>query len=152
MECSAFTAPWVVRQEHWLGITPQCFSTVFHTVHLGFAQIGKRSNLIPPPNSRVKLMPGVVTTMCVKTPILGTWAVVMLQLELEGRDRCCGCAWSVAARAMFVQCSLGNSPALLQHVSVQAGSSALWARLCAGCKRHGSFHLFRLFSLRSVSF
>lgn len=65
MGCSAFTAPRVVRHEHWLGIIPQCFSTVFHTVHLDFAQTGKHISLTPPPNSGVKLLPGVVTHVCV---------------------------------------------------------------------------------------
>lgn len=80
-------------------------SAVFHTVHLDFAQTGKNISLTPPPNSGVKLLPGVVTPVCVKLPILGMWAIVMLQLELQAQDR----AWAV-----FVQCFLGNSPSLPQ--------------------------------------
>lgn len=97
-ECSAFTAPGEARPEHWLGVIPQCFSTV-HTVHLRFAQIGKHSSLTPLPNSRVKLTPGV------KPPIIGRWAIVMLQLELKAQSPwlcllrgCLGCVCAVFLR------------------------------------------------------
>lgn len=88
----------------------------------GFAQIGQHISLTPPSNSRVKPGVGTVcyqTPVCVKPPILGRWAIVMLQLELEAWHRACGCACSVAAWAGFVQCSLGHSPSLPQPVSAQ---------------------------------
>lgn len=128
---------WTPGTQHWLlsvepsactalgqlGIAAQCFSTVLHTAQLGFAQLGKHSSLTPPPNSRVKLVPGVVTPVCVKPPILG--AVVSngdapAGAGATGQSHSHGCVCAVSLRKQP-----WSAPA-------QAGSSALGARLWEG--------------------
>lgn len=98
MECSGFTAPWVVvlQSERWSRLTWDHFPvpkrTVLYTIHLGlehvFAWVGKHSDPIPPLNSRLKLVPeSSKYHVCETSHLRKVHNIVMLQLNLCGGEQ-----------------------------------------------------------------